>query len=299
MYTWQQGVWQQLQDSFQLHRFHHAQLFIGLAGVGKFDLANQLASTLLCERPEGFEPCNTCKTCGLLAAGTHPDRLLISAEANSIGVDAIRSLSDFVHHSALQGGNKVVIIKDAEKMTHSAANALLKNLEEPNLNRYILLTCNDKSQLPATVLSRCGQQAVAVIDGSHAQAWLAKQHIPLHDFAWGAHFYSQPLKLVQWHQEGLLEKIETLYLFASNLKASHNFAEVQKILTEHTQLVSVFYVFINQQLKYSLQHGLAFSAYNDAQKAMHRFMLDTQQILGLNQSLGLAKLIYTLQNAIK
>ncbi|MBE0367707.1 DNA polymerase III subunit [Pseudoalteromonas aurantia] len=299
MYTWQHALWQQLRDSFQQKRFHHAQLFIGLPGVGKFDLVKVLASTLLCERPEGFRPCNACKACGLLAAETHPDKLLISAESNSIGVDAIRALSDFIHHSALQGGNKVVLIKDAEKMTHSAANALLKTLEEPNLNRYILLTCNDKSQLPATVLSRCGQQSVAVSEVSCAQNWLSEQHIPLHEFVWVEQFYLQPLKLVQWHEDGMLDKIQALYSFASHLKESHNFAEVQGILTEHTQLNSVFYVFINQQLKYRLQQGLGFSAYNDAQKALHRFMLDTQQILGLNQSLGLAKLIYTLQNAIK
>jgi DNA polymerase-3 subunit delta' len=299
MYKWQQAVWQQLQDSFQQQRFHHAQLFTGLPGVGKFDLVKQLANTLLCEQPVGFEPCHTCKACGLLAAGTHPDKLLISAESNSIGVDAIRSLSDFVHHSALQGGNKVAIVKDAEKMTHSAANALLKTLEEPNANRYILLTCNDKSQLPATVLSRCGQQAIVVTDTSQAQSWLSEQHIPLEEFSWMAQFYSQPLRLAEWYQEGVLEKIQALYLFASNIKASHNFAEVQDILTEHSQLLFVFYVFINQQLKYSLEQGLTFNAYNEALKAMHRYMLDTQQILGLNQSLGLAQLIYTLQNAIK
>lgn len=299
MYDWHHALWQKLLNSYTQHRFHHAQLFIGAAGVGKYDLAVSLSHTLLCEQPDRFMACQQCKGCKLVSANTHPDQLTISADSQSISVDSIRELSNFIHHSALQGGHKVVIIKDAEKMTHSAANALLKTLEEPNPNRYILLTCNDKSQLPATVLSRCSLQKVEVTDTEGVSAWLQTRGVDIKQYEWSKLFYGQPLKLTQWHEDDVLEKIEILYLFASNLKASHNFAQVQGVLTEHIELNSIFYMFINQQLKSNLQQGLSFEAYNEAQMALNRFMMDTQQILGLNQSLSLAKLVYSIQSAVK
>ncbi|CAH9055278.1 hypothetical protein PSECIP111951_01209 [Pseudoalteromonas holothuriae] len=298
MYEWQTTLWQRLFKSQQQQRFHHAQLLHGLAGVGKKSLADQLSKALLCEHEQSLSACGKCKSCVLLSANTHPDLLVIAPQGQSISVDAIRDLASFVHHSAQQGGSKVAIIINAQKMTHSAANALLKTLEEPNVGRYLLLTCDDISQLSATILSRCSKVKVAVSDSNSAMNWIETQ-LPLGvSYSWLKYFYQQPLKVQQWYLDEQLGQIDTLYKFACDIKASHNFSQVQAILSESPELVNVLCLFIQQQLKAKLLGDLSYQAYSRAQVALDQYMSDTQQILGLNQSLGLNKLVNTLKNTV-
>ncbi|MBD1581326.1 DNA polymerase III subunit delta' [Pseudoalteromonas sp. S16_S37] len=299
MYAWHETLWQQLAQSQRQHRFHHALLLHGLVGVGKQALATALAEALLCEQHQFLTSCGQCKSCALFKANTHPDLITIAPQGQSISVDEIRELASFVHHSAQQNGNKVAIIVNAHKMTHSAANALLKTLEEPNPGRYLLLTCDDISQLPATILSRCNKIQVAVNDRDLANEWIQQQLPSDIDYPWLNGFVDQPLKVQQWYLDNQLELIDMLYKFASDVKASHNFESVQRILSDTPELVDVLCLFIQQHLKASLLNGLALQAYNEAQKALNQFMADNKQILGLNQSLALSKLVNTIKRTIK
>ncbi|MCF6434222.1 DNA polymerase III subunit delta' [Pseudoalteromonas sp. MMG022] len=299
MYQWHEGLWQYFRLSQQQGRFHHAQLFHGPSGVGKQELAKQLAQAILCEQHQQLTACGMCKSCLLIAAQTHPDLLCIAPQGQSISVDAIRELADFVHHSAQQGGRKVAVIANAHKMTHSAANALLKTLEEPNTGRYLLLTSDDLSQLSATILSRCNKVQVTVTDPQHAQQWLQNMLPQEQVFPWLTHFAHQPLKIAMWFNEGVFEKVDLLYRFACGIKASHNFNQVQGILNDHPELLEVFCVFMQQKLKAKLLEGLSYQAYSEGQAALNQFMSDTRQILGLNQSLGLNKLMNTIKNIIE
>ena len=122
----------------QNNRLAHGLLFSGPSGVGKTDLANWLVAALLCT--ETKKPCGQCKSCLLRAAGSHSDLLITDNSGSSIGVDAVRQLSHFLHGSAQQQSNKVVLLTQAEKLTESAANALLKTLEEPPKHSFIVLT---------------------------------------------------------------------------------------------------------------------------------------------------------------
>ena len=106
--------------------------------------------------------CGNCKSCLLNQAGTHPDKRVVKVDGQTIGVDEIRDITDFINHSAAQNGNKVVVLEQCHKMTTAAANALLKTLEEPSLRRYLLLTCEQIAQLPATILSRCAVHEIKV-----------------------------------------------------------------------------------------------------------------------------------------
>ncbi|WP_371372423.1 AAA family ATPase [Thalassotalea aquiviva] len=136
----------------------HGLLIYGSAQAGQQELALWLGKKLLCEvGDQQLDPCEQCKSCLLVHAGTHPDLFNIAQEGKSIGVESIRKASEFIEKTAQLSEVKVVVINECEQMTEAAANALLKTLEEPTANSYLLLTCNEIELLLPTILSRCAQ----------------------------------------------------------------------------------------------------------------------------------------------
>ncbi|WNC70842.1 hypothetical protein RGQ13_11940 [Thalassotalea psychrophila] len=134
----------------------HAMLMLGSHLAGQAELGAWLSGLLLCERAETVnEPCKQCKSCSLIKAQSHPDLVLIDNGEKTIGVELVRSAGAFLQKTAQLAKNKVVVILSAENMTESAANALLKTLEEPTSNSYLILVCNDIDMLLPTILSRC------------------------------------------------------------------------------------------------------------------------------------------------
>src|SRR5690606_26412999 len=105
-------------------------------------LIKTLSAWLLCLTPTG-KPCGQCKSCKLMQAESHPDFYLLQPNPElktpTIGVDAIRGLTNSLQETANQGHNKVAVIEQADRMTVAASNALLKTLEEPQANTYIIL----------------------------------------------------------------------------------------------------------------------------------------------------------------
>ena len=158
VYPWQENLWQQLAGRAQ---HAHAYLLHGPAGIGKRALAERLMARLLCLSPSGLDACGNCKSCHLLAAGTHPDNFVLEPEEadKPIKVDQVRELVEFVVQTAQLGGRKVVLLEPAEAMNLNAANALLKSLEEPSGNTVLLLISHQPSRLLPTIKSRCVQQA--------------------------------------------------------------------------------------------------------------------------------------------
>jgi DNA polymerase-3 subunit delta' len=170
-YPWQAGLWQQLSSRTE---HAHAYLLQGPAGIGKRALAERLMGLLLCQAP-GQKPCGQCKSCHLLAAGSHPDNFMLQPEEadKAILVDQVRSLVGFVSQTAQLGGRKVVFIDPVEAMNLNAANALLKSLEEPSGNTVMLLVSHQPSRLLPTIRSRCVQQPCPVPTAAQASEWLA------------------------------------------------------------------------------------------------------------------------------
>ncbi|WP_448564283.1 hypothetical protein [Thalassotalea ganghwensis] len=125
----------------------------------KQSFANWLSTLLICSEPilenDTLSACQQCKSCYLLASSGHPDHLLINEEERFISVDLIRRLTTFFEKTALIGERQVALVLNAEKMTESAANALLKTLEEPTNNSFIILTTSDVERLLPTIRSRC------------------------------------------------------------------------------------------------------------------------------------------------
>jgi len=172
-YPWQDSLWQHMAGRAQ---HAHAYLLHGPAGIGKRALAERLMASLLCKQPVGLEACGACKSCSLLAAGSHPDNYILEPEEadKAIKVDQVRDLVSFVVQTAQLGGRKVVLVEPVESMNINAANALLKSLEEPSGNTILLLVSHQSSRLLPTIRSRCVQQACPLPSQALSLEWLAK-----------------------------------------------------------------------------------------------------------------------------
>ncbi len=130
-------------------KLSHAYCFVGPEAVGKRTVAEEIASGLLSTVREKLN--------------AHLDFISVKQEFiektektnKDINVKQIRDLRQYLARHACQGGYKVAIIDEAEKMNAEAANALLKTLEEPTAKTVLFLITKDESLLPATIISRC------------------------------------------------------------------------------------------------------------------------------------------------
>jgi DNA polymerase-3 subunit delta' len=154
-------------------RVHHAYRFEGPDGVGKEMAALALAQSLVCEAPTP-EACGRCSACHraitlseqLPQVPLHPDVVFVSrglypattigaSEATTISVEQVRriviSRCGYPPH---EGKALVFLVRNADELSQSAANALLKALEEPPKATYFVLLTSRPNRLPDTVLSR-------------------------------------------------------------------------------------------------------------------------------------------------
>ena len=177
---WQHADWQHLSRYLIQQRIPQALLISGNKGIGKQVLALNFAHALLCEQPkQDFSACETCHSCLLLKAGTHPDFMLVQPEEGktSIAIDQIRNLIVKLSLKPQFERYRVVILSPADKMNTASSNAFLKCLEEPNERTVILLVTDKPSKLPATIRSRCQKLIMPLPEHDVALSWL-KQQIP-------------------------------------------------------------------------------------------------------------------------
>ncbi|MGE0372664.1 MAG: DNA polymerase III subunit delta' [Gammaproteobacteria bacterium] len=175
---WHRPQWERIRALRDAGRLPHALLLCGVPGMGKDRFARLLAHALLCNSPavDGLA-CGGCRACLLMRAGTHPDLYRCEPEEDKtfINVDQIRAIGHFLELKAHYGGRKIVIIRPAEQMNISAANSLLKMLEEPPSGVHLVLISSRPAALPATVRSRCQRLVLAAPDRGPALDWLARQ----------------------------------------------------------------------------------------------------------------------------
>ena len=139
-------------------RLRHAYLFSGPRGVGKRTLALRLAQAINCPQPTAkAEPCGICSTCRRLGQMIYPDLAVVHAEAEgeTLKVDQVRELQRTLALTPYEGHYRVGLLLRFEEAHPSAANALLKTLEEPNPQVVLILTANSTELLLPTIVSRC------------------------------------------------------------------------------------------------------------------------------------------------
>ena len=171
---WLDDLKAQISAALIANRLGHAPLIQGPSGVGKRVLADWLSRRILCLEPDGRAACGQCRSCNLIESGTHPDffDIGIPEDKRAIPVDSIRELNGRLQLTASLSERRIGRVMPAEAMNKNAANALLKTLEEPAGNAWLILVSDQPGQLPATVRSRC--QVISVRPPEHAQAlaWL-------------------------------------------------------------------------------------------------------------------------------
>lgn len=173
LYPWHQQPHHQITSTFLQGRGHHALLFKTDSGLGTEQLIRHFAHWLLCHTPQQSQPCGQCKSCLLWQSGNHPDfHLLAPIDDKDIGIDQVREITAKLQQFAQQGGNAVVYLAGAERLTEAAANALLKTLEEPNQNVYFLLEAPLQVTMLATIQSRCQTWLVHTPEPSQTFEWL-------------------------------------------------------------------------------------------------------------------------------
>lgn len=159
-----------LVNSYRKNRLVHAYVLEGAKGVGKLSVAKNFAKMLLCESDDKI--CGTCRSCQMIDQDGHVNVYVIRKEGNNIKKEQIQTLQSEFSKMAAEDSAKVYIIEDADKMSVSAANSLLKFLEEPMKNTYALLLTENKQMLLPTIRSR----AVVLSFKSLSQEELIEQY---------------------------------------------------------------------------------------------------------------------------
>ena len=286
MYPWQSRQWLQLQAQIREQRLPHAILLAGPNGLGKLDFANQLAAGLLCKSPDNEgHACGQCDACKLLAAGTHPDYLLVAPEAEdkAIKVDDVRELCRTLSLTSQYGGYTVAVIAFADNMNINAANSLLKTLEEPTDNSILILVSSRPHRFPITIRSRCQTIHFDTPDTSDALQWLESQEVNNPEVLLRL-AHGSPLLAIRLSEEDLLEQRKTLLqalIGAARTKQVTEYAEsLSKWPGEY--LLGWLYDLISDLLKLK-QCGKAVLVHEDYHKELSQFssQTDTESLYNL------------------
>lgn len=136
----------------------HAWLFTGPPGSGRSSAARAFAAALLCDGPgdsAADRGCGHCEACHLVGVGSHPDLTRVRPEGLSYSVRQTRDLVLKAAGAPTLGKWRIVLFEDADRVTESAANALLKAIEEPPARTVWLLCAPSPDDMIITIRSRC------------------------------------------------------------------------------------------------------------------------------------------------
>jgi DNA polymerase-3 subunit delta' len=157
-------IQQILQKGLLNNKLAHAYLFSGPAHLGKSLVAEKFIASILCHDYQQQNksqvkslPCNECVFCQQFAKGIHPDIYNLKKEEDkkNISVEQVREMQKFLSLTSFLNSYKIAIIENAQDLSESAQNALLKVLEEPSPKTILILLVNDANFLLPTISSRC------------------------------------------------------------------------------------------------------------------------------------------------
>ena len=155
----------------------HALLIVGPRGAGAGTLARDAVATLMCGAPVDGGPCGACRSCRLIASGSHTDLVVISptGASDEIGIEPIRALAAGLALFPVEGGRRIALIDRADRMNEAAQNALLKTLEEPPSRTHVIMAAAEDSRLMPTIRSRCAVIRLGLPDANQASELLGER----------------------------------------------------------------------------------------------------------------------------
>jgi DNA polymerase III subunit delta' len=151
----EEKLYSKLTSSFKKGVMSQSYLMIGPRHASILTFVNSLIASIICSEDES--PCGACKNCRMMHERTHPDLQYICKEEknSSISIDRIRKLQFDIYQTPQCATYRFVVINPADKLNLSAANSLLKILEEPPKHTIFMLIAEQISSLPLTIISRC------------------------------------------------------------------------------------------------------------------------------------------------
>ena len=187
--------------SINLENLPHGIIINGPKGIGKEIFAKELASELLLNKNTLLQDCD------LLDANNHPDYFILQKDKILLHHITFRktkwdeekgqrNINDFLGITPSIAINKVVLILNAQTMNNECQNALLKNLEEPAPNTYIIMVTDLSNVLLETIYSRCQIFNIPNLSSKEMNAWLSKRGISEINFNDFPSFYT-PLKIIE------------------------------------------------------------------------------------------------------
>lgn len=284
-------VYSQIKKSVEHGRLAHAYLFEGDQGVGKHELSLWLAKRLFCTQVVDNEPCNECNNCLRIAAGEHPNLWQIKPDGQSIKVDQIRQLQQEFVRSGFESRLQFFTISHADKMNASAANSLLKFLEEPAGSFVAILETDSPGKILPTIQSRCQILHFAPLNTQALVTKLVQTGIGTESATLLAALTNSYQKAVEISQEEWFNEAKAavsqwyLYLANNDLMA---FVYVQKKLTalakekERQQLLLQMLMQHFRQARSKLLNGDVLALKENTRRI--ELLLEAEQKLGANVS---------------
>ncbi len=171
-YPWIQKVWDQLEKSIKNNRFPQSLIISGPKNIGLEDLLESVAKGVVCET-NSLRPCNSCTSCLLTINSSHPDIFWLGDEdrEKEVNIENIRKAIEFLGSKPIISKRKILSINLNQGFSYNAISAILKILEEPPDNSYLVIRIDNSGKLPKTIISRCQILEVAQPTREMVEEW--------------------------------------------------------------------------------------------------------------------------------
>lgn len=177
-YPWIQKVQGQLEIAIKTNRFPQSIIISGPKNIGLEELFDSLAKGVIC-RTGSWGPCNSCNNCSLTINSSHPDMFWLGDEdkEKEVNIENIRNATEFLSSKPIISKRKLLSINLNHGFSYNAISAILKILEEPPDNSYLIIRIDNLGRLPKTIISRCQILDVAQPTCEMVKKWYESQFL--------------------------------------------------------------------------------------------------------------------------